>query len=71
MLLETIKKKGKKPLKKVKKGPINCPNDLLYHSLSKSPFTNPLRHKGCIHEQIIGQLSKTSFWEGVINEKTV
>ena len=33
-------------------------------SLSWSPFTNPLRHKGCIHKQIIGELSKTSFWEG-------
>ena len=40
-------------------------NTLSISSLSWSPFTNLLRHKGCSHKHIIGELSKTSFWEGV------
>ena len=46
-------------------------NPLSISSLSWSPFTNPLRHKGCIHKKIIWELSKTSFWEVVKNEKVV
>ena len=44
-------------------------NTLSISSLSWSPFTNLLRHKGCSHKHIIGELSKTSFWEGVKTER--
>ena len=64
MLLETIKKKGKKPLKKVKKGPINCPNDLLYHSHLllipydiRDAFTNRLL--GSCQKRAFGKVQKT------------
>ena len=43
-------------------------NTLSISSLSWSPFTNLLRHKGCSHKQDIGELSKTSLLQVICTQ---